>query len=119
MTKAESDSDVLPGTAAVGDLVATAGQRAAGDARSAGFAAELESALTCTAAAIRAAGGAPEQVLQLRVFVTDMGAYLDVRHACHARFVECFGGRVPPTTVVEVAALADGAAVEVEALAGR
>jgi acyl-CoA hydrolase len=30
-----------------------------------------------------------------------------------------FGGRVPPTTVVEVAALAGGAGVEIEALAGR
>jgi 3-aminobutyryl-CoA ammonia-lyase len=119
MTKTDSQSDVLPGTAVVGDLVATAGQGPADDVRGAGFAAEFESALACTAAAVEAAGGAPEGVLHLHVFVTDMRAYLDARQALQAPLAAHFGGRMPPTTVIEVGALVGDAAVEIQALAGR
>jgi enamine deaminase RidA (YjgF/YER057c/UK114 family)/acyl-CoA hydrolase len=119
MTKLTSPSDGFPGTAAIGDLVATAGQRPADEVRGAGFAAEFESALAGTADALEAAGGALDGVLHLHVFVTDMSAYLEVRPALQAPLTEHFAGRVPPTTVIEVGALAGDTAVEIEALAGR
>jgi 3-aminobutyryl-CoA ammonia-lyase len=119
MTKSDSPPEVAPGTAAVGDLVATAGQRPADEVRGAGFAAEFESALAATAAAIEAAGGARDGVLHLHVFVTEMSAYLEVRPALQAVLTEHFAGQVPPTTVIEVGALEGDAGVEIEALAGR
>src|SRR4051812_42391872 len=99
MTKLDPHPDGPRGTAVVGGFVATAGQRPADDAGSAGFAAAFESALARAAAALEAGGGAPDRVLQVRVFVTDMRASLASRQALHASLAEHFGGRVPPTTV--------------------
>jgi 3-aminobutyryl-CoA ammonia-lyase len=85
-------------------VVALAGQRAAEDVIAAGdFAAELEAALGKLTAL---AGDA--DLLQIRVFVTDMTAYVAARPRL---------GGLPATSVIEVGALLDGARVEVEGLA--
>src|SRR5688572_3985395 len=86
-------------------VVALAGQRASEDAIASGdFAAELESALV----RLRDAGGAHSELVQIRIFVTDMEAYL----AARPRLED-----LPAASVIEVGALLDGAQVEVEGLA--
>jgi acyl-coenzyme A thioesterase PaaI-like protein len=86
-------------------IVVLAGQRASDEVIAAGdFAAELESAL----ARLGEAAGARSELLQLRLFVTDMEAYVAARPRL---------GDLPATSVIEVGALLDGAQVEVEGLA--
>jgi len=81
-----------------------AGQRAGADVIAAGdFVAEFESALAKLAAQ---AGDA--ELLQLRIFVTDMEAYVAARPRL---------GDLPAASVIEVGALLDGARVEIEGLA--
>src|SRR5688500_12130828 len=85
-------------------VVALAGRRAGADVIGAGdFAAEFESAL-----ARLVAEGGDADLLQIRVFVTDMEAYVAARPRL---------GDLPATSVIEVGALLDGARVEIEGLA--
>src|SRR5688572_11194932 len=96
--------------AAGGGIVALSGQRATEHIIGAGdFAAEFDSALARLLSALEEAGGAPSDLLQLRVYVTDMAAYLAARPE--------LGAHRPATTVIEVGALLDGARVEVDGLA--
>ena len=86
-------------------VVALAGHRAHEDVIAGGdFAAEFASAR----ARLQEAGGAHSELLQIRVFVTDMEAYL----AALPRL-----GDLPAASVIEVGALLDGAQVEIEGLA--
>jgi enamine deaminase RidA (YjgF/YER057c/UK114 family)/acyl-CoA hydrolase len=86
--------------------VVLAGQRASEDVIGAGdFVAEFESAL---AKLVTAAGGAVENLLQIRVFVTDMDAYVAARPQL---------ADLPAASVIEVGALLGGARVEIEGLA--
>ena len=90
-----------------GGIVALAGQRASEEVIAAGdFAAEFASAL----AHLAGEAGASSDLLQIRVFVTDMDAYVAARPKL---------GPLPATTVIEVGALLDGAHVEIEGLASR
>jgi acyl-CoA hydrolase len=85
-------------------VFALAGQRADEDVIAAGdFAAEFTAAFGKLVAVARGA-----DLLQIRVFVTDMAAYLAARPQL---------GELPAASVIEVGALLDGARVEVEGLA--
>jgi 3-aminobutyryl-CoA ammonia-lyase len=92
-----------------GSIVALAGQTASESVVAAGgFVAEFDSALARLVTALEEAGGAPSDLLQIRVFVTDMEAYVAARPRL---------GDLPATTVIEVGALLGGARVEIEGLA--
>ncbi|HEX3240850.1 MAG TPA: Rid family hydrolase [Solirubrobacterales bacterium] len=104
--------------AGAGGVIALAGQTAAAEViAAAGFAAEFESALRRLVAALEEAGGKPGDLLQLRIFVTDLAAYVDARQEIAATFREQLGSHYPASTLVEVGALVGGAGVEIEGLA--
>ena len=89
-------------------VVALSGQRASADVIAAGdFAAEFASALEKLRAE---AGGTASDLVQVRVFVTDMDAYVAARPRL---------GDLPAASVIEVGALLDGARVEIEGLASK
>jgi 3-aminobutyryl-CoA ammonia-lyase len=100
---------IVPGStdhaALGGGIVALAGQTASEDVIAVGdFVAEFESAH----ARLVAAGGARSGLLQVRVYVTDMEAYVAARPQL---------GALPAATVIEVGALPGGAKVQLEGLA--
>lgn len=105
--------------AAAGGVVALAGQIAEPDVIAAcgGFGAEFDSALRRLVAALEEAGGKATDLLQLRIFVTDLAAYLDGRSSMGKSYRELLGSHFPASTLVEVGALLDGATVEIEGLA--
>ncbi|MGH7565490.1 MAG: RidA family protein [Gemmatimonadota bacterium] len=110
-----------------GRILFVAGQTApaAGDAEAAGktdaegrlvaqFAAALERAL----AVVRAAGGRPEHVARLTVYVTDMNAYRAARARLGDAWRAAMGRHYPAVALVEVRSLVDPrAVVEIEATA--
>ena len=75
-----------------------------------GAAAQLTQALANGAALLRDEGATPADVAKTTVYVTDMAGYAAVNEA-YAAF---FGTHRPARSVVGVAALPMGAAVEVE-----
>jgi enamine deaminase RidA (YjgF/YER057c/UK114 family)/acyl-CoA hydrolase len=102
-----------------GGLIALAGQTAdssviAGDE---GLAAEFDSALAALVAALEEAGGAPGDLLQVRIFVIDVAAYVAARPAIGDSYKRRLEGHYPTSTLVEVNGLLGGAAVELEGLA--
>lgn len=105
--------------AAAEGVLALAGQTADAEVIAAGegFAAEFGSALGRLVVALGAAGGKPTDLLALRIFVTDLAAYVDARPAIGELYREQLGSHYPASTLVEVSALIGGAGVEVEALA--
>lgn len=102
-----------------GGVVTMAGQTAGRDviARGAGFVAEFDSALARLVGALEEIGGVPSDLLHLRIFVTDMPAYVAARPEIADSYRRRLGGHYPATTLVEVNGLLDGAQVEVEGLA--
>ncbi len=80
-----------------------------------GAPAELAQALSNAAGLLGEQGGTPADVVKTTVFLTDMGLYGAVNEA-YAAF---FGDHRPARSVVGVAALPMGAAVEVELWAYR
>jgi enamine deaminase RidA (YjgF/YER057c/UK114 family)/acyl-CoA hydrolase len=103
-------ADAADHAPAGGGIVALSGQRATERVIAAGdFAAEFDEALGRLRSALEAAGGAPSDLLQLRIYVTDMDAYVAARPV--------LGDHLPATTVIEVGALLGGARVEIEGLA--
>lgn len=100
-------------------VVALAGQTADPAVVEAGgaFAAEFDSALANLVDALREAGGEPADVLHLRLFVTDVNAYVAARGELADVYRERLGGHYPATTLVEVSGLLGGASVEIEGLA--
>ncbi len=62
---------------------------------------------------VEAAGGTMADVVKLNIYVTDIGRREDVWRARR----EFFSGAFPVSTLVQVAALAPGIAVEIEAVA--
>lgn len=80
-----------------------------------GAPAELVQALANAARLLDGAGAAITDVVKTTVFVTDMGGYPDLNEV-YARF---FGDHRPARSVIGVAALPLGAAVEVELWAYR
>jgi 2-iminobutanoate/2-iminopropanoate deaminase len=80
-----------------------------------GAAAQLAQALSNAGQLLAAEGSSPGDVVKTTVFVTDMGRYGEVNEAYSA----FFGEHRPARSVVGVAALPMGAAVEVELWAYR
>jgi 3-aminobutyryl-CoA ammonia-lyase len=102
-----------------GGVVALAGQTAdqAIVEAGGGFVSEFESALDNVVAALREAGGSPSDLLHLRVFVTDLNAYVAARGDLGESFRRRLDGHYPPLTLVEVSGLVTGGQVEIDGLA--
>jgi enamine deaminase RidA (YjgF/YER057c/UK114 family) len=83
-----------------------------------GFAEQFARALDNVLEVVRAAGGTPESVARMVVYVTDKAAYLASAKALGAAWRARLGRHYPAMALVEVKALVeDGALVEIEAVA--
>lgn len=108
--------------AAYGDRVLfVAGQTATGPDGAiveGGFAVQFGVALDRVIAVVRDAGGTPECVGRMTVFVTDMASYRAARRELGVVWRERMGDHYPAMTLVAVTELVDEAAlVEIEATA--
>ena len=95
-----------------GTVVAVAGQVArrggAGDVDPAmGFAEQWAQALGNVVALVRAAGGGAENIIALRIYVTDMEAYRGAGAALGEAWRAHMGKHFPASTLVQVQALVD------------
>lgn len=85
---------------------------------SADFAAQFGQALDNVLAVVRAAGGGPECLARLTVYVTDRSEYVAAAKALGAAWRERMGRHYPAMTLFEVKSLLEPAAkVEIEATA--
>ncbi len=98
-----------------GRVLFVAGQTGAG---ASGMVEQWDQALGRVLEVVRAAGGVPEDIGRMTVYVADRAAYLEARGALgevHRRYM---GKHYPAMALVEVSALVDqGALVEIEATA--
>lgn len=79
---------------------------------------QFDQALANVLAVIAAAGGTPESLARLTIFVADKAAYVSAREAIGARYRARMGPHYPAMTLVEVKSLLEPAAlVEIEATA--
>ena len=122
------DPDSLPrpvgyshGMRGTGELLVVAGQIGAGkDGRvvSDDFVAQFAAALDNVLAVVAAAGGEPERIARLTLYVTSAAEYRRCRKALGEAYRRRMGRHYPAMTLVEVAGLfEEGARVEIEALA--
>ena len=82
------------------------------------FAAQFAQALANVVAVVRAAGGKPEHVARVTLYVTDKRQYVAAREAIGASWREIVGRHYPAMAMVEVSGLLEpGALVEIEATA--
>ena len=82
------------------------------------FSEQFAQALANVIAVVRAAGGQPANLVQMRVYVTDKQAYTSNLKQVGAVYRELMGRHYPAMALVEVAALVeDLAKVEIEAVA--
>lgn len=82
------------------------------------MAGQFEQALANVLEVVRAAGGRPEGVLEMTVFVTDLEAYRQARPALGQAWKRRLGRHYPAMTLVEVAGLVEpGSLVEIRAVA--
>jgi enamine deaminase RidA (YjgF/YER057c/UK114 family) len=82
------------------------------------FSEQFAQALANVIAVVRAAGGEPANIAQMRVYVTDKQAYRSNLKRVGAVYRELMGRHYPAMALVEVAALVeDLAKVEIEAVA--
>ena len=82
------------------------------------IAAQFARALDNLLAVVRAAGGRPEHVARMTIYVADRDEYLAATREIGALYRERFGKHFPAMSLVEVARLLEqGAKVEVEATA--
>lgn len=82
------------------------------------FAAQFARALENVLEVVRAAGGLPEHVARLTIYVTDKHLYLEATRRIGVEYRRLFGRHYPAMSLVEVAALLEeGALVEIEATA--
>jgi enamine deaminase RidA (YjgF/YER057c/UK114 family) len=83
-----------------------------------GFVAQFAQAMDNVVAVLREAGGAPEHVGRMTIYVTDKSAYVAAAKGIGAAYRERMGKHYPAMTLVEVAdLLEDGALLEIEATA--
>jgi enamine deaminase RidA (YjgF/YER057c/UK114 family) len=102
------------------DLLFVSGQTAATNGKVAdrSFVKQFAEALDKTLAVVRAAGGAPEHIVRMTVYVTDIEAYRDSRPQLNVVWRERMARHYPAMTLVAVSHLVDlDAAVEIEATA--
>jgi len=104
-----------------GRLLFVAGQvglEPGADAEPAGFATQFAGALGRVLTVVRAAGGGPEDVGRLTVYITDLAAYRANLAALGEAWRAHFGKHYAAMALVEVKGLVDrGALVEIEATA--
>lgn len=82
------------------------------------FEAQFAQALANVMAVVKAAGGAPESIARMTVYVTDKREYLASLKAVGAAWKQHLGRHYPAMALVQVAALVEDAAkVEIEATA--
>ena len=82
------------------------------------FGVQFEQALRNVVAVVRAAGGEPEHLVSMTVYVTDKQAYLHALPAVGQAWRELVGRHYPAMALVQVAdLLEEGAMVEIEARA--
>ncbi len=110
------------GMRARGDFLAVAGQIAwDAQARLVGegdFVAQFEQALANVVAVVRAAGGAPEDLISLTVYVTDRAEYAARLADVGAAYRRVMGKHYPTMALVQVAGLLEvHAKVEIQGLA--
>lgn len=102
-------------------MVFVAGQTAAtpsGEIADPSFVGQFAEALTKSIAVVKAAGGGPEHIVRMTVYVTDMEAYRTHRTQLGAMWRDRMGRHYPAMSLVAVTELVDqGATVEVEATA--
>ncbi len=80
-----------------------------------GLAEQFAQALDNVLAVVRAAGGAPESVVKMTIYVTDLAAYRGAQKAIGAAWRERFGRHFPAMALVGVAGLVEERAlVEIE-----
>ena len=83
-----------------------------------GFAAQFERALANVLTVVREAGGGPESVGRMTIYVTHKQEYIDSIKEVGAAYRGLMGRHFPAMTLVEVVALLEpGAKVEIEATA--
>jgi len=83
-----------------------------------GFAEQFAQALENVLAVVRKAGGGPESIGRLLIFVTDKDEYSASRRDVGAAYRQLMGKHFPAMTLVEVSSLLEPLAkVEIEALA--
>ena len=82
------------------------------------FVEQWDQALANVVAVVRAAGGAPEHVVKMTVYVTDLDAYRGSLREVGARWKKHLGRHFPAMALVGVAGLVERRAkVEIEAVA--
>lgn len=100
---------------AAGRVLFVAGQTAA---QAGGLVEQWDAALGRVLAVVRAAGGAPQDIGRMTVYVTNRADYLATRTALGEVHQRHMGKHYPAMALVEVSALVDsGALVEIEATA--
>jgi len=83
-----------------------------------GFVEQFARALENVLAVVAEAGGRPDQLVRLTIYVTDREAYAAARPALGAAWRRLVGRHYPAMALVEVAGLLEpGAKVEIEAIA--
>jgi enamine deaminase RidA (YjgF/YER057c/UK114 family) len=104
------------GVVADGRLLFVAGQIgvAAGGRLDPSFAAQFNRAVANVVAVVEEAGGRAADLVELRIFVTDLAAYRAARPDLRTTWKGYFGDNDPAVTLVEVKGLLDeGALVEI------
>jgi len=108
------------GMRARGELLAVAGQigwDASGKLVAGGFTGQFEQALKNVAAVVAAAGGKPEDVISMTVFVASRYEYTVALPKVGLAWKAIFGRHYPAMALVEAQLLEPGAVVEIQALA--
>ena len=83
-----------------------------------GFAQQFEQALANVISVVAEAGGTPESIARLTIYVVDKGEYVEAQRTIGAQYRARMGRHYPAMTLVEVKSLLeDGAKVEIEATA--
>ncbi len=109
------------GVKATGSFLAVAGQvgwDAEGQIVGADFLSQFLQALENVVQVVREAGGEPQNLISLTIFVTSKEAYLDCLKSLGTGYRKIMGRHFPAMTLVEIAGLIEeGAQVEVQGLA--
>jgi enamine deaminase RidA (YjgF/YER057c/UK114 family) len=109
------------GMAARGEVLAIAGQIGWDEREqivSDDFTAQFEQALRNVAAVLETAGGKPEHLISITIYVTDKNAYIAAAKAIGAAWRSILGKHYPAMALVEVSALLEPRAlVEIQGLA--
>jgi len=98
-----------------GQIAWDADQRLVGDGD---FVAQFRQALANVLEVVSEAGGQPQHLVRLTMYVSDRGAYLSAAKELGAVYRELMGGHYPAMALVQVAALLEeGAMIEIEGTA--